>query len=118
MSYTTYTLGGTSFDAVPSESVSENSGLVTDTTVSKKIIYWIGARTESLTLQCNHMTSTVRDAILALITTQQTNPTPIVFNDGIDTKNVLIASFNTQIVVGIEEPTGLYTATITLQTIS
>jgi len=107
MANITYSLGGTSFDAVPEEMVDKSEAAVrSDATLGRGILHTVGVGKGRIVLKGKYMTVGVRSAILVLHENCVETGTSVVFNDGYTDRNVLIEGFGTVPIVGKTEGYG------------
>ena len=113
MAYETYTLKNiadtlsVTFDAVPDESISKSSGVITDTTISKKAVYWYGARVTQITLNGKIIDEDDKNELEAIITENREQVTYSIFYDGITTNGykVILGNFALRTIVGMSNET-------------
>ena len=97
------------FDGVPDQSYSRSSGISTDTTISKKIIYWFGATVENLTISGKYISYEQKDLIDNIIDYIKENETYAFFEDGIYRYKILNISFDVKDIIGDTESSYEYT---------
>ena len=107
MANITYSLGGTSFDAVP-EKMDRVLDLPvrSEATLGRGIVHVVGIGKESIVLTGKYMTGSVKSAIEALYEACESTGATSVFNDGSTERNVLIKKFETTPIVGKTEGFG------------
>jgi len=100
----TYSLGGTSFTAVPkSMDDARKLPVRSEATLGRGLIHSIGVDKNIVILKGQYMTKAVRDAILVLFTNCSDTGTSAVFNDGYTDRDVLIEKFAVEPIVGSTE---------------
>jgi len=104
MAQITYSLGGTSFDAVP-ENLSDSRTLAirSEATIGRAKVHSIGVDEQRVTLSGRYMSPATRDAILTLFQQCRETGATVEFNDGYTDRNVLIHSFETVPLIGKTE---------------
>jgi hypothetical protein len=107
MSNITYSLGGTSFDAVP-EKMDRILDLpvTSEATLGRGKVHVVGVGDETIVLRGKYMTTGVRNAIETLYDSCELTGATFLFNDGSTDRNVLIKSFETTPIVGVTEGFG------------
>jgi len=97
----TYTLGGTSFDAVPETLTNKNELPVrTESTIARTKIHSVGLIAETIVLTGKYMTAAVKDAIALMLAACEGTGATVVLDDGYSQRNVLISEFETTPIVG------------------
>jgi hypothetical protein len=107
MANITYSLGGTSFDAVP-EKMERSLDLPvrSEATLGRGMVHVVGIGKESIVLTGKYMTGNVKSAIETLYEACESTGATSIFNDGIANRNVLITKFETTPIVGKTEGYG------------
>jgi len=99
----TYSLGETSFNAVPERlDLKRQMPVVSESTLARGIVHTVGVGRENIVLVGKYMTVAVKTAIDALYETGSS----VVFNNGYAEMDVLIAGFETSPIVGKTEGYG------------
>ncbi len=103
----TYSLGETSFDAVP-EILTDTQSLPvkSEATLGRATVHTVGVAGEIVVLVGRYMTTAVRSAIQTLFEACEATGATTVLDDGYVQKDVLIRSFETTPIVGKTEGYG------------
>ena len=100
----TYTLGSTQFDVVPETMIDKEALEIScEATVGRAKVYSIGIADRTIVLQGRYMTLAVRDAIREMLDQCREIGSTVEFDDGFETRNVLIRSFETAPLIGKTE---------------
>jgi hypothetical protein len=100
----TYSLGGTSFNAVP-ETLGDKRELAitSEPTIGRAKVRMIGVAENTIVLAGRFMTKDVRDSIGTLFEQCRETGASAVFNDGYEDRSVLIRAFETVPLIGRTE---------------
>jgi hypothetical protein len=103
----TYSLGEVSFNAVP-ETLTDTGSLPvrSEATLGRAVVHTIGVTGETIVLSGKYMTPDVKASIDAVFDACRETGNPVVFNDGVEERDVLIRSFETTPIVGKTEGYG------------
>lgn len=104
MAQITYSLGGTSFDAVP-ETLEDKHELAvsSESTIGRAKVTMVGTAENTIVLSGRYMSKDVRDAIASLFEQCRETGATVTFNDGYDDRSALIRTFETTPIVGKTE---------------
>jgi hypothetical protein len=83
------------FDGAPDESHSRSSGISTDTTISKKTIFWFGSATENLSINGKYISGEQKALIDEVLDYIKDNETYAYFEDGVYTYKIIDLTFTT-----------------------
>ena len=107
MANITYSLGETSFDAVPEKMDRKLDLPVTsEATLGRGKVHVVGIGNETIFLVGKYMSGAVKDAIETLYEACGSTGATVVFNDGAADRDVLIRLFETSPIVGRTEGFG------------
>jgi len=107
MSNITYSIGGVSFNAVPEIMKDLSSiGVNSEATIGKAVIHSTGVAVETIVLSGKYMTQSVKEQIDSIFDAVKETGQPVIFNDGITERDVLIRSFEITPIVGVTEGYG------------
>ena len=103
----TYSIGGTSFNAVP-ETMDDSRKVPvrSEATVGRGLIHTVGVDRNLIVLKGRYMTKAVRDAIIVMFEACSDTGASVVFNDGYGDRDVLIREFEVEPIVGKTEGYG------------
>ncbi len=100
----TYSLGGTSFDAVPEKLDNSLALLIrSEATLGRGVMHTVGVGGETVRLSGKYMTPAVKSAMEALYLACRETGAEAVLDDGYSQRNVLIRSFETTPLIGKTE---------------
>lgn len=103
MNNITYSLGGTSFDAVPQMAQSFRTPVRSDATIGRAIVHSIGLSPAGVQLSGEYMSPEVREAVYELFQQSRKTGEPVIFNDGYIEREVIITAFETSPLIGETE---------------
>jgi hypothetical protein len=100
----TYSLGETSFDAVPETLIDKRDlAIASEATLGRAVIHSIGSALETMILTGRYMTASVRDAIVVMFDQCKATGGRVAFNDGYVDHDALIRSFEAVPLIGATE---------------
>lgn len=107
MANITYSLGETSFDAVP-EKMDRGLDLpvTSEATLGRGTVHVVGVGRETIVLTGKYMSASTKSAIETLYEASESTGATSVFNDGATDRDVLIRKFETSPIVGKTEGFG------------